>query len=666
MARSDRRGAGMLVVGLALAAVGQFYFMHRREYPWDGAVLWAGSILFLALALRRVQRMERGRAGGARGARWWWPSALQAHPIRTFVAIGGLWLSFAVGLWARRRTASGGFGDLLVLWILGIVAFLAAFVPSAPTPAELWRRIVNRGGVGRWLSRNRLELAGLSLLLLLALAVRAYNLEYIPANLGGDEGSQGADALELVEAPLGNPFSTGWFSVPTMSFLAYGLSMRIFGATVGGLRALSAVIGTATVLTTFLLARELWGDRAAWFSAVMLASSHYHVHFSRLGSNQVADGFFVTLTLWLLVRGLQTRRPVAFAAAGAAAGLGWYGYSGARLVGVVAACYAGLQALWRHRFVARYGHLLVIMLAAALLVLTPLLLHYVAHPAELVSRPRQVSIFASGWLQREQQMTGRSAASLLLQQLWRSISAFNYTLDPTFWYRPSIPLLDSVSGALFIVGLVWTIGHYRWPSNSLLLTWFWLALIAGWVMTENPPSSQRLVGAAPALAMLVALGLDWILGLGRGILNAPRAVRHGVVGLVLSAVVGLNLGYYFLVYTPTRVYGNPTAEMATHLSRYLASQEEDHTVYLHGPPSVYWGFGTFRFMARDITGVDVPPPDEGEPPEMEPHRGARFVFHPARVDELESVRRRAPGGDTLYVPASGPDELLYAVYEVSP
>ncbi|MFQ6101716.1 MAG: ArnT family glycosyltransferase [Anaerolineae bacterium] len=651
-----KRGRGvsglLLVIGLGFALLGQFYFAYRREYVWDGLFFWCIAVLSFGLLLRRVRRWKRRRPG-LRLLEW-----VRNHPLRALAWIGGAWLSFLAGWLARQRPETADFSVLLWLWLVGLTCFLLGFLPPFSL-GELRNRLF------RWLQRNRVELAGLAALLLVALAVRAVDLEHIPANLGGDEGTQGVAALELVRPPLGNPFSTGWFSVPTMSFLAYGLSMRVFGESVAGLRALSALVGTLTVLTTFLLARELWGRRVAWLAAAVLACSHYHVHFSRLGSNQIADALFITLTLWLLVRGLRLRQAICFALAGAVMGLGWYGYFGARLTGIIVALYLAWRAVVEHRFLARYGRLLLILLGAALVIVAPLLFYYVDRPSALYSRPRQVSIFASGWLAREQEITGRSSASLLLQQFWKSISAFNYTLDPTFWYHPDIPLLDFVSGALFVLGLLWTTARCRWPANGLLLLWFWPALILGWVITENPPSSQRMTGIAPVLAIFAALGLSWLVCVAQHVLRLTFHVSRFACCVLPIVIAVLNLHYYFAVYTPTCTYGNPTSEIATELSGYLMQQNDDYVVYFHAPPFMYWGFGTLRFMVPDVEGVDVPPPGEGKPPEPDPARGAWFVFLPQRLDELETVRARYPGGVEASAYSDADGRLLYVLYEVN-
>lgn len=648
--------------GLGLAALGQFYLVYRREYPWDGVLFWASGLVLIGLSLR-LWRRAAGTVRSRRGAQVWWISALVAHPWRAGAALAGIGLSVVAGLVARQRLPQAGYADLLVLWLVGIATFLAACWPSDLYPRRQPGHLLTRPEVRRWLREHGRQVLTLFLLLGAGLAVRGFDLEHIPANLGGDEGTQGAAARALVREPLGNPFSTGWYSVPTMSFLGYGLAMRVFGATVSGLRALSVLVGTATILTTFLLARELWGGRVAWLSATVLGFAHYHVHFSRLGSNQIADGLVVTLSLWLLARGLRTKEPWAFGAAGVAMGLGWYGYFGARLVGVLAVIYLGVQALLRHRFLARHRVLLTLLVVGALVALMPLLLHYAAHPGEVLSRPNQVSIFASGWLAREQDITGRSAASLLLEQTWKAVSAFNYTLDPTFWYRASIPLLDVVGGLFFVLGLTWTIVRCRWPSNSLLLIWFWMALLLGWVMTENPPSSQRMLIVAPALAILVALGVDWMLMVAGALLGVEEAGRQALVTALLMVMAGINLGYYFLVYTPTRVYGNPTAEMTTVLARELQRDGYRGVLYLHGAPAVYWDFGTLQFMVPEVAGVDVPPDGGVWDPEVTEE--VRFVFHPTRLGELGDVRGRFPEGSERYVRSTADGELLYAEYTVS-
>jgi hypothetical protein len=291
-----------------------------------------------------------------------------------------------------------------------------------------------------------------------------------------------------------------------------------------------------------------------------------------------------------------------------------------------------------------------------------LLLHYLARPQELTSRYNQVSIFASGWLEREQAITGRSAASLLLQQFWKSISAFHYTLDPTFWYRPTIPLLDFASGVLMVLGFTWVAARARWPANGLLLLWFWLAVLLGWTMTENPPSSQRLLVVAPALAILVAQGCDRLTGLGQRLVRGRRFLWNGAAAGILGVVVVLNLSYYFIDYAPSRVYGNPTAEVADVLCDVLEEREDVPPVFFDGAPYMYWGFGAIAFRLRWLEGQDFSPETSAEG--VDADRGAIFVILGEKMDDLAWVRQSFPGGSVERYYSDRDGRLLFVLYEV--
>jgi hypothetical protein len=653
---TDGTGPGTVAVVLALccALVGQLYLAFCKEYWWDGAVLWFLAIILLA-ASRVRNPFGSLECALDRLAVW-----LRAQRPRISLGVLGLALSLVAGFQARGMPANSDFTWPLLLWLAGVGAFLLCLVrlPQGRRGTD-WLNL-------RWRRRNA-EVVCVALLASCALAIRGLCLAQVPANLGGDEGIQGVAAQRLIEAPLGNPFSTGWYSVPTMSFLAWGLSMTVAGGGVAGLRALSALLGTATVIATLLLAKAQWGRRVGYLAAAVLACMHYHVHFSRLGSNQIGDGLVMSAALWLLSCGVRTRRAIYFGLAGVTIGAGWYGYFGARLTGVVAAGYLCYLALSRTRFLAEYWRYLALLVAGALVVAAPLALHYLSYPDEAMARARQVNIFDSQWLSTEQALTGRTAASLLLEQAWKAFTAFHMTLDPTFWYHPSIPLLDVVSGVLFSVGLLVAVRRFRQPAGAMLLIWLGVALFLGWVLTENPPSSMRMTNTAPALAILVALGLDWVVGRVLAGLQAQEWY-YQVVSVAIAALATLNTVYYFLVYSPARVYGNPTAETATELGRDLGSGEDGAVVRFHGAPFLYWGFGTLQFLLPDTDGEDVPPPAEGRSEMLRPGDGAgvRFIFVPERLGELREVRASYPGGTQREVRSAADERVLYVVYEVKP
>jgi 4-amino-4-deoxy-L-arabinose transferase-like glycosyltransferase len=553
----------------------------------------------------------------------------------------------------------------------GVISAGRVVGKRAACGVRLCRRLLDVGdrrGVGRGGVRARgVRAAGFVVLLLVALLVRIVDLEHIPVNLGGDEAAWGLEALAMVDGGFENPFATRWFGLPSLPFLFLGSSMKVFGTTVAGLRTLSVLTGTAAVLATFLLARELWGKRVALSAAALLAFGHYHLHFSRLAFNCITDSLFAALTLYLVVRGTRSRRAIHFALAGAVMGLGVYEYYGARLMNVIAVVYLAWQGVRYPRLRWTYWRLLMVALGVALVVAAPIVLYYLGQPALFSEGWSRVSILSHGWFANERAYSGLGTGALLWRQFWRSISAFHYTVDPTFHYRSSIPLLDLVSGVLLLFGLVWAVAHWRRQGGGLVLVWFWAAVITGWVLTENPPSSHRMLVVTPALAILVGLGLNWLVELGQRVVGRPRFLGWDEIAiLVLVLIAILNLHYYFVVYTPTGIYGNPTAEIATRLGRYLQQQDDgSDVVYFYGAPRMYAGIPNLRYLAQGSELVDA---GEGEEPSVAlPASGARFVFLPHRLGELDAVREQFPGGKEKQVYSNFDEHrLLYVLYEVSP
>ena len=469
------------------------YLLASHRYVWDAFLLLGLATLGLLWRLARSVVRERG------------PLIHPAHLLPRTVAgwgrVGALLVAATVALAARREVIPRDYTALFLWWLFAVTCF------AVPLLVPLLRTI-------RRVDFSVLERYGLAALLLVAFLVRVVALDRIPANLGGDEGTQLLDGLRMIERPLDNPFATGWYSVPTMSFLAYGAAMRVFGATIAGGRMFSALAGTFTVLTTFLLARAFGGRRVGWLAALLLAVSHYHIHYSRLASNQIFDPLIGTLALWLVWLAIRPSHRSAgdsaclWGLAGLVAGVGWYGYFGARWVTLL----LGLIVVWRMlvepRFLARHWRGLGLFAGAWLVVVLPLLGWYSVHPSALTERYNAVSIFASGWMTLAANVTGKSAAELLLQQLWKSATAFHFTYDPTFWYFPQSPLVDFITGAFMIVGVVAALVRVRWPSRAVTLLWFASTLVMAWALTENPPSSQRGLLLIPAVTLFAAWGVE--------------------------------------------------------------------------------------------------------------------------------------------------------------
>jgi len=310
-----------------------------------------------------------------------------------------------------------------------------------------------------------------------------------------------------------------------------------------------------------------------------------------------------------------------------------------------------------------------------LMVVLPLLGWYSVTPSPLTERVNVVNIFASGWLAREVGITGQPSWVLLLDQAWRAVTAFHLTPDRTFWYFPDRPLLDAITGALLLVGLVEAVLKLRWSSRALCLLWFGSTLVMAWVLNESPPSSQRGLLMMPAVAILASWGLELLASQMVSVSRRRQPADYvpevvaAATAIVVAAIAVANVTFYFGQYTPRRIYGNPTAEIATAFARYTLEHPEPvcpaagdpaacaGRIYFIGPPRLTWNFGALAFMLRDFPGEEVL---EGKYPLAD--GPARFAFVPERARELVTVRGIHPGGRETEL--RSPDgRLLMVVYE---
>ncbi|HSJ58183.1 MAG TPA: glycosyltransferase family 39 protein, partial [Anaerolineae bacterium] len=519
MKRSARTGARvgawvLLVAALGLAVLGQYYFVQRRDYLWDGLVFFAGAATCFLLAWR----VGGGTVHAARSPRapLPWVQWLRSHAPQALLLAMALFLSLIATLLATGRGLDVAMGDTIVLWLLGIAAVAAAaFWPARAraTGEEPADEAGHETGAGiREQVRTRLErmsraqwleVSAVAGLTLFALAVRLVALDQVPFTIGGDEAWHGLLARQVLHGELRNPFHMGYMSMPTGFYWPLSWAMWLVGSNVVGLRLPAALVGAATVPFLYLFVRDLWGRRTALIAAAFLAGYDYHVHYSRLGANNVWDPLFVLVVMWALVRGLSAERDRDAASwllgGGLVMGLSVYFYTGARLLPLLVGAYAGfawLQGLFGAPAAParrRIGTGLLLLFLAFLVAAGPMLSFAASHRDDWNARINQVGILQSGWLEREPGLTGKTTAAILAEQFLRAAGAFHVFPDRTVWYGAERPLLGFLPGVLGLLGMAWTVAQWRQRRYFLLLDWFWSVIITGGMLTESPPSSQRLV-----------------------------------------------------------------------------------------------------------------------------------------------------------------------------
>lgn len=144
----------------------------------------------------------------------------------------------------------------------------------------------------------------LSLIVLLGLFLRFYQLDRVPPSLGWDEASTMWNAYTFEKTgtdeyarpfPLVSIRSFNDFKPPMYVYLT-SVVFTIFGASVWAVRFVSAASAVVAIAVTYFLTNELFGKRRiALMAALFLAVSPWHLPFSR-----VAFEYTLALTLFML------------------------------------------------------------------------------------------------------------------------------------------------------------------------------------------------------------------------------------------------------------------------------------------------------------------------------------------------------------------------------
>jgi 4-amino-4-deoxy-L-arabinose transferase-like glycosyltransferase len=505
---------------------------------------------------------------------------------------------------------------------------------------------------------ERAEVVVLATLFLLALVVRAYALDRIPTTLSGDEGSSGLMAVNFLQGEANNVFTVGWFSFPALYFAVQAVGIWLLGQTVEGLRITSAVAGALTVVAVYLLGRLLFDRLAALLAAAYLMASHYHIHFSRIGLNNIWDGLFVVVTFAAFWYGWRSGRRFPFILAGLVLGLGLYFYVAFRVVPGLLLIWTILafvwdRAAWRRR-------LPDIMLTAylATLVFLPMGLYYWHHPDQFQAPMNRVTIF-EGWLQQQAEILDEPEPNIILNQMWTTARGFTH--EPLrHWYNPGAPLLLSGAAVLFLMGIAWAIAAFDLRHALLLLPLLATIILGG--LSQDAPASQRFVLVIPAVAILVALPLRHLAVL-LGQLW-PRLARIWVaVAIALMAWLMLvDLNYYFGEVYDDYVLGGVNTEVATEVAHFLQTEAgPDSAVYFFALPRMsYYSHSTIPYLVPYLDGQDVSEPLTAAP-EWPAGGPTFFIFLPERLPELAHVRVAFPGGRYREFPARD-RSVLFAVY----
>jgi 4-amino-4-deoxy-L-arabinose transferase-like glycosyltransferase len=572
--------------------------------------------------------------------------------------------SIAVWKAIQDRSPESHYGDITLLWIITIGLAIVAVAWPLQRPS-LHRLVV-------WIRTYRLEIGAVSLITLAALFLRVFDLTRFPAVFNGDEGEFATAAVDVIKGNLTDPFQTTFQSHPTLWLFLQAGVMRVFGEDVVGSRLISGIIGAATVPLVYLFVRRNFGVLTALTAASLLAAFHFHLFISRQAQNNITCAFFVILSLWLLDRVIEKRRPIDALLAGLAIGVAQLFYVADRILVPIAAVYVVYAIVttltWKQGALTidgpqSLGSALTVAAGIGLGAL-PLAAYYVNNPETFNARVNIVSIFGTNWLDDERQRTGQNTVDILWNQLhaaalmpFRTVAGGFYRIPPPFigW-----PLVIPV-----VIGLILaTVGFWQRRYFGIAVA-YW-ATVAGLAITLQPLESNRFSMAASLIPILAAIGLVAIARFVAAQLRLPDKFAIGFVAIVVVAISVRNIQLYFDDSDPIDRWSDVNTVVANSFAYDLKALGPGYTVYYGAPPRMFYeGHPNLPFIARGDTGIDVIDPWDPNSPPPALETPTVFFFLPERRGELAIVQQWFPNGELIdRTDTNG--EPLYTEYIVRP
>jgi hypothetical protein len=566
------------------------------------------------------------------------------------VALSASYVAARIGL---SRDANANYWLALWLWMGALTLLVLAFVPrggwvrSRPdTTRAMWSRIL--------LS----EVVVIAVLAAVSLSLRVVKLDAAPFLTNGDEEAMRPD---VVAGNIRNMFAVGWGygwgDVPRLLyFFPVAGAFKVLGTGVVAMRMVSALVGAAAVVVTYLLLREMFGRGQALTGALFMAAYHLHLHFSRSGLQNVWDTLAAASAMYFAYRASRSRRAFDFAALGLVCGLTLNLYVSARAATLVVIAYLIYVSILQRSFLR--DNLGKIALAAVTFSLAamPIGAFFLTHTEAIAARPNSELLFNTGWYQQQLDM-GRSAVSVVWDQALHAFGGFVYypmSRANANLYDTPHPLIPGLAAVPFIAGFVYSVFHIEKKEYALLLIALVLPTVAGGVLTYPPIQWQRFLDTVPAISGLVAVGL-WQL--------ADRLLtwRRSLVPLVaFPAVIFLaaqNIDLYFHAAVADVSYGAPIKKVTID---YVNTLPQDTRVYWFGGPEVwvmFVGLSLHDYELREVfdqTPELVPPVERPSP--------SVYMFMPHRESELAPLVAKCPGGTTKTLSFRG--GKLLTVYEL--
>jgi hypothetical protein len=535
-------------------------------------------------------------------------------------------------------------------WLLSGICFTGAFSPREYSPKE----IID------FIKAHKKEAIIVSAITLLGLGLRMYRLGKLPIVINGDEGWLAMTAIGSDSGNLANPFAL-WENFGGIYIHGIRDAIRVFGHTGFALRLLPALGGALAIPTIYLLAREIAGKHAGFFSAFLLACSHAHLNYSRTAAVAYIQGtWLIPLELFFLLRGLRKKNYFFSALSGAFLAIHFCIYLSAQVIAALIVVFIVLLAIFKTKYFREIKRHFIVWGSSFILMLLPEMFYIWQHPNQFFTRLNSSGTFQTGWLASEMVSRGHSAFTILSTRVAHAFLTLIYYPSNDF-YGTSAPVLTYFTAVLFLIGLVMSLYRTRQIPYMLLNGYFWaMTLSIGIFALPESADSYRMLSVLPAAVIMAAIGLLQVLKI-IGLSWPKDKLKYSlVVGATLLSIFGSNFWIYFMDFAGECKYGNdiPT-RYATYMGYYLDSIGRGQDIYLLGDSEIFYG----QNKSIDFLSGSIPVTNVIDSVNTLSYRSRTVIMAiPDRVEELRDWADTHPGGKLVMQEDCG--MVLLAAYEI--
>ena len=372
----------------------------------------------------------------------------------------------------------------------------------------------------------------LILIIILAAVLRLWNLNNYPAGLNADEAAIGYNAFSLLQTgkdEYGTLFPLAFKSFgdykPGLYFYTVIPFIAIFDLNEWVVRLPSAIFGILTVILIYFLGKEIFKNKCVGLlSGFLLAISPWHLHFSRGGWETNMATFFITLGIYLFIKGKNNYQILFWSIISFL--ISMYAYQSPRLiVPVLTVC---LLVFYKNNLMEIIKKIEIkkrIFLSLLLLILSiPLILQFTS--GEGNARFDGLSFLSdTGPASRVNELRGEHnnlnsfEGKIIHNKLTAYGSSFlSHYLDhfrPDFLFIRGDPLVRNkvpetgqfylIEALFLIIGLLALI-KIRFEHSKLLIAWILISPLAS-SMTYQTPHALRALSMVIPLTLLMGYGI---------------------------------------------------------------------------------------------------------------------------------------------------------------